>query len=122
MILLESHNVIIQTTLNEKLIKYSSSFSFIAILLICRPSSLDVSFVDYDGVRFRMSTPERKTTLLLSMHIRCWDELVRYGALSILQREYGSLLQAQPEDDHHVSLLIDLDKVPTGPGESLCAV
>ncbi|KAG6886204.1 hypothetical protein C0993_010766 [Termitomyces sp. T159_Od127] len=98
MILLESQNYIIQTTLAEK---------------IAKPSSLDVQFVDFDGVRFHLSTPERKTSLLLSMHIRCWDELVRYGALDILRREYGSLLVAQPEDEYNVSLVIDLEQVPT---------
>ncbi|KAI0259874.1 Arp2/3 complex, 34 kd subunit p34-Arc-domain-containing protein [Gloeopeniophorella convolvens] len=97
MILLEPHNYIIQTTLADKFSK---------------PSSLDVQFVDFDGVRFHLSTPDRKTALLLSMHIRCWDELVRYGALDILKREYGSLVQAQPESDYNVSLLIDLDTAP----------
>uniref|UniRef100_A0A0W0G9Y0 Arp2/3 complex 34 kDa subunit n=1 Tax=Moniliophthora roreri TaxID=221103 RepID=A0A0W0G9Y0_MONRR len=102
MILLESHNVVIKTTLGEKLAK---------------PSSLDVSFVDYDGVRFHLTTPERKTCLLLSMHIRCWDELVRYGALDVLKREYGSLLSAQPEAEYNVSLEIDLEQVPAGAEE-----
>jgi len=97
MILLEPHNVIIHTTLTEKLAK---------------PSSLDVQFVDYDGVRFRLSTPERKTILLLSMNIRCWDELVRYGALNILRREYGALLLPQGEPEYNVSLQIDLEQVP----------
>ncbi|KAJ7767472.1 arp2/3 complex 34 kDa subunit [Mycena maculata] len=97
MILLEPHNVIIQTTLADKIIK---------------PSSVDVQFVDYDGVRFHLSTPERKSVLLLSMHIRCWDELVQYGALDVLKREYGPLLQAQSEPEYNVSLAIDLDQLP----------
>ncbi|KAF7294455.1 Arp2/3 complex 34 kDa subunit [Mycena kentingensis (nom. inval.)] len=97
MILLEPHNVIIQTTLADK---------------IAKPTSVDVQFVDYDGVRFHLSTPERKTVLLLSMSIRCWDELVRYGATSILQREYGALLQPQPEAEYNVSLSIDLEQLP----------
>ncbi|KAJ7355441.1 actin-related protein ARPC2 [Mycena albidolilacea] len=98
MILLEPHNVIIQTTLADKILK---------------PSSVDVQFVDYDGVRFHLSTtPERKTLLLLSMHIRCWDELVQYGALDVLRREYGSLLQPQSEPDYNVSLAIDLEQLP----------
>jgi len=98
MILLEPHNVIIQNTLSEKLVK---------------PSSLDVAFVDYDGVRFRLSTPEKKTQLLLSMSIRCWDELVQYGALEILGREYGAMLLPQAEADFNVSMLIDLEQAPT---------
>ncbi|KAF5388687.1 hypothetical protein D9757_004752 [Collybiopsis confluens] len=102
MILLESHNVIIQSTVGEKTIK---------------PSSLDVAFVDYDGVRFHLSTPKRKTLLLLSMHIRCWDELVKYGALDILQREYGALLLPQAEPEYNVSLGIDLEQTPTNPAD-----
>ncbi|KAI0313176.1 arp2/3 complex [Amylostereum chailletii] len=97
MILLEAHNYIIQTTLADKFAK---------------PSSLDVQFVDFDGVRFRLSTPERKTALMLSMSIRCWDELVQYGALELLQREYGSLLQPQPESEYNVSLIVDLETAP----------
>ncbi|CAK5267621.1 unnamed protein product [Mycena citricolor] len=99
MILLESHNVIIQTTLNEKHAK---------------PSSVDVQFVDFDGVRFRLSSPDKdnKNMLLLSMSIRCWDELVAFGALSVLNREYGSLLQPQPEPGWNVSLSIDLQQLP----------
>jgi len=95
--LLESHNVIIQTALSEKL---------------ARPSSLDVQFVDYDGVRFRLSTPERKTAVLLSMNIRCWGDLVKYGALEILKREYGALLKDAPEPEYNVSLEIDLEQAP----------
>ncbi|KAF5351567.1 hypothetical protein D9758_007228 [Tetrapyrgos nigripes] len=102
MILLESHNVIIQTTLGEK---------------IAKPSSLDVSFVDYDGVRFHLSTPERKTLLLLSMHTRCWDQLVQYGALDVLKREYGSLLKPSSEPEYNVSLEIDLEQIPSGAEE-----
>ena len=77
-----------------------------------RPTALDVSFVDFDGVRFRLTTPERKTSLTLSMSIRCWSELVSYGAIELLSREYGSLLRAQPEPDYDVSLDIDLEQVP----------
>ncbi|KAF9531777.1 arp2/3 complex 34 kDa subunit [Crepidotus variabilis] len=97
MILLEPHNVIIQQTILEKLQK---------------PTSLDVFFVDYDNVRFHLSTPEKKTILLLSMSIPCWHELEKYGAVEILQREYGTLVLSQPEPEYHVSLQIDLEQVP----------
>ena len=81
-------------------------------MLHCRPSSLDVQFVDFDGVRFHMSTADRKTVLTLSMNIRCWDELVRYGVNEIMQREYGSLLKSQPEPEYNISLEIDLEQLP----------
>ncbi|KAF9054416.1 actin-related protein ARPC2 [Panaeolus papilionaceus] len=98
MILLEPHNYIIQTTILEKLQK---------------PGSLDVVFVDFDNVRFHLSTPEKKTVLVLSMNIRCWDELVQYGALDVLRREYGSLVAGYVEPDYNVSLEIDLEQAPT---------
>ena len=75
-----------------------------------------MQFVDFDGVRFHLSTPERKTVLLLSMQIRCWDELVKYGALDILKREYGALLTAQAEQEYNISIQIDLEQIPADPG------
>ncbi len=53
------------------------------------------------------------------MNIRCWDELVRYGALEILQREYGTLLSSQTEPDYNISLQIDLEQAPTDQGKLL---
>lgn len=83
---------------------------------LCRPSSLDVLFVDFDGVRFHLSTPEKKTVVQLSMNIRCWDELVAYGAMDVLQREYGSLIKQQTEPEYNISLDIDVDQVPADEG------
>ncbi|KAJ8469338.1 hypothetical protein ONZ51_g9060 [Trametes cubensis] len=99
MILLEPHNHIIQTTLAEK---------------ASQPSALDVQFVDFDGVRFRLTTPDRKvpTALVLSMSIRCWDELVRYGVNDILKREYGAALRAEPEFGYNVTLDVNLEQIP----------
>ncbi|KAJ1307999.1 hypothetical protein OPQ81_002072 [Rhizoctonia solani] len=96
MILLESHNVVLQNTLNEKFNK---------------PSGIDVGFVDYDGVRFHVSTPEKKTELLVSISIRCWEELVQYGANDVLQREYGPYI-TEPEQGYNFSLKFDLENVP----------
>ena len=78
----------------------------------CRPSSLDLQFVDYDGVRFHMTTPTTKTTILLSMHIRCWDEVARYGAVDVLRREYGALYSSQVEPEYSVTLEDDLTQAP----------
>lgn len=97
MILLESHNFVIYNTLAEK---------------VAKPSSLDVVFVDFDGVRFHMSTPEKKTVIQLSMNIRCWDELAQYGALDVLTREYGSLITEATEPEYNVTLQVDLEQLP----------
>jgi len=55
------------------------------------------------------------------MHIRCWEELVKYGATDVLTREYGSLLAAQPEPEYNVSLEIDLELIPADPGAFDCS-
>ena len=53
------------------------------------------------------------------MNIRCWEELVQYGALDILTREYGSLLLPTAEADYNVSLQIDLSAYPEENGTTL---
>lgn len=72
--------------------------------------------MDFDGVRFHLSTPERKTCLLLSMSIRCWDELVKYGVNSVLQRAYGDRVSPQPEPEYNISLILDLEQFPSEGG------
>ena len=72
---------------------------------------MDQAFVDFDSVRYHLSTPVKKTQLLLSMDLPCWAELVQYGAHEVMQREYGDYL-TDTEHDYAVSLLIDLDNVP----------
>lgn len=53
------------------------------------------------------------------MNIRCWTELVQYGANDVLQREYGSLVKDQAEPEYNVSLEIDLEKIPPDGGKFL---
>lgn len=81
---------------------------------------MDIQFVDYDNVRFHMSTPESKTSILLSMNIQCWPDLLKYGAREHLQQEYAGYLadDAQTEPEYNVSLIIDLEKLPSTDGLS----
>jgi actin related protein 2/3 complex subunit 2 len=87
---------------------------------VCRPSKLDVQFVDYDNVRFHLSTPTSKTQLVLSMGIYCWADLSKYGAQDILEREFGEWITNDPnlkEPDYDVTLVLDLDKIPEEGGK-----
>lgn len=88
MILLEDSNVIIQQLLTERLRE-------------ANPKGLDQLFVDFDSVSYHLSAPDKtnRNMLILSMNMRrqCWDELVSYGALETLKREYGDWLQDQVE-------------------------
>jgi actin related protein 2/3 complex subunit 2 len=106
---LKPQNTIIQNTLTDK---FSAAN-------IAKPTPIDVQFVDYDGVRFHLSTPESKSILVLSMHLRCWDELVKYGAQSVIQREYGQWLAPGVEHDYNVSLQFDLSRLPPEGGERI---
>jgi actin related protein 2/3 complex subunit 2 len=51
------------------------------------------------------------------MNIRCWDDLLKYGANEVLQREYGQHLKDEVEPDYNVSLEIDLEQMPADAGE-----
>lgn len=52
------------------------------------------------------------------MDIPCWQQLVQYGAMDIIHREYGNYI-TDTEQDYVVSLRIDLDTVPEPGGEDL---
>lgn len=71
---------------------------------------------DFDGVTFHISTPETKTQILVSLQIRCFKELVQYGAQDVLQREYGQYV-VSPETGYDFSVLVDLENLPAEKGE-----
>ncbi|KAG0147563.1 hypothetical protein CROQUDRAFT_76449 [Cronartium quercuum f. sp. fusiforme G11] len=97
MILLEDHNKIIHDALKEKFAK---------------PGSLDQAFVDFDGVRYHLSTPNKKSIILLSMGVKCWPQLIEYGVLEIMKREYSNWISNEVEVDYDISLIFEIDKLP----------
>ncbi|EIW67322.1 arp2/3 complex 34 kDa subunit [Tremella mesenterica] len=99
MILLESRNTVINDVLLDRFEK---------------PSRMDIQFVDYDNVRFHLSTADSKTVILLSMGIQCWPDLIKYGAREHLQKEYAGLVLPpnETEPEYDVTLSIDLEKLP----------
>ncbi|KAL2913527.1 Arp complex subunit [Polyrhizophydium stewartii] len=97
MILLEPASKILEETIRER--------------LNSEPERCQIGLADFDGVTYRISTPESKTQLVVSVAIRCFPELQRYGAEAVLAREYGPLFGA-PEAGYDVSLYIDLTTLP----------
>lgn len=79
------------------------------------PVSIDQTVSDFDGVTFHISTPESKSKILVSIQIRCYADLVRYGAEQVLRREYGGLVVSPPEPGYDFSIQIDLDGLPADP-------
>ncbi|KAJ5239665.1 hypothetical protein N7468_004284 [Penicillium chermesinum] len=67
---------------------------------------------DFDGVTFHLSTPKSKTKILISINVKCFKELVQYGAEEVLKREYGPYI-VSPEPGYDFSVQIDLEDLPT---------
>ncbi|KAI2636912.1 P34-Arc-domain-containing protein [Hypomontagnella submonticulosa] len=98
MLLLDYQNVLIESILKERFFG-------------APPASIDQTVSDFDGVTFHISTPEAKTKILVSIQIRCFKDLVRYGAEQVLQREYGPYV-VTPEVGYDFSVQVDLENLP----------
>ncbi len=77
--------------------------------------SIDQTVSDFDGVTFHISTPETKSKIMVSIQIRCFQDLLRYGAEEVLNREYGSYV-VPPEPGYDFSILVDLENLPAEKG------
>jgi actin related protein 2/3 complex subunit 2 len=74
-------------------------------------TSIDQVVSDFDGVTFHISTPTSKTKILISINIKCYKDLVQYGAEQVLHREYADYI-VEPETGYDFSVEIDLDNLP----------
>lgn len=104
MILLEINNRIVEETL---LVKFKNALSGV------KPESIDVRIADFDGVLFHISNVNNdKTKVRVSISLQFYKQLQEHGADELLRREYGDLL-TDVEDGYNVSVLIDLENIPT---------
>ena len=103
MLLLDYQNVLLQSILTER---FSGAL----------PQSIDQVVSDFDGVTFHISTPSTKSQILVSVAIKCYKELLQYGAEAVLQREYGNYITA-PEAGYDFSILVDLEQLPASAEE-----
>ena len=78
--------------------------------------SIDQVVSDFDNVAFHVSTPETKSKILISIAVKCYKELLRYGAQEVLEREYGTYI-VSPEAGYDFSVLVDLDNLPADQGD-----
>ncbi|CZT17796.1 probable ARP2/3 complex 34 kDa subunit [Ramularia collo-cygni] len=100
MLLLDYQNVLIESLLKDR---FSSDSS---------PSSIDQVVSDFDNVTFHISTPNVKTQILISIAVKCFPELVTYGAQAVLEREYGPYI-VDPEQGYDFSIQVDLENLPS---------
>ncbi|KAG0245105.1 Arp2/3 complex, 34 kd subunit p34-Arc-domain-containing protein [Mortierella sp. GBAus27b] len=103
MILLDYNNRIIEDTLKARFNPEN------------KPKPLDISFVDFDGVSYHLSTPDdQDTKIILSIRWKCWGELIRYGATDVLKREYSQWI-VDPEPGYDFSLQFDQENIGVDP-------
>jgi actin related protein 2/3 complex subunit 2 len=81
------------------------------------PVSIDQVVSDFDGVTFHISTPEAKSKIVISISVKCFPELVQYGAQAVLEREYGPYI-VSPEQGYDFSIQVDLEQLPAEQGMS----
>jgi actin related protein 2/3 complex subunit 2 len=79
------------------------------------PVNIDQTVSDFDGVTFHISTPETKTKILVSIQVKCFNELLKYGAQQVLEREYGPYV-VEPESGYNFSVQVDLESLPEDKG------
>ena len=103
MLLLDYQNTLIQSILTER---FTTGVG----------QSIDQVVSDFDSVQYHLSTPTSKTQILISLKIKCYRELVSYGAEQVLQREYGHYITST-EPGYDFSILIDLENLPSSPEE-----
>uniref|UniRef100_A0A8C6RK99 Arp2/3 complex 34 kDa subunit n=1 Tax=Nannospalax galili TaxID=1026970 RepID=A0A8C6RK99_NANGA len=78
-----------------------------------KPEAVEVTFADFDGVLYHISNPNGdKTKVMVSISLKFYKELQAHGADELLKRVYGSFL-VNPESGYNVSLLYDLENLPT---------
>ncbi|KAK9477618.1 Arp2/3 complex, 34 kd subunit p34-Arc-domain-containing protein [Lipomyces japonicus] len=101
MLMLQYHNLLIQAILTER-------FAIDAV-----PTAIDQVISDFDNVTYHVSTPESKSRILISLSIKCFKDLQKYGVDELLLREYGDYAISPPETGYDFSLIIDLDNLPS---------
>jgi len=99
MLLLEYHNRIIEDTLLERFNITDGKFE-----------SIDAIIADFDAVTFHLWADQNSKNLLnISVSIKCFSELRKYGVDDILKKQYGNMLLA-PEQGYDVTIQVDCAK------------
>jgi len=108
MILLEYHNKIIEDTLLEKFGITDGKFE-----------AIEAVIADFDGVTFHIFTPDAnaKNIIQISMSMKVFSELKKYGVDELLKKVYGPYLVAA-ENNYDVTLEVDASQPPADVGKT----
>jgi len=102
MILLDYHNKIIEDTLLEKFEITEGKYE-----------SVEMIIADFDGVTFHVHTPnaEAKNIMHISMSMKCYSELKKYGVDDVMQKTYPNFITST-ENGYDVTLEVDCAQPP----------
>ncbi|XP_013388344.1 actin-related protein 2/3 complex subunit 2 isoform X2 [Lingula anatina] len=104
MILLEINNRVVEETLT---LKFKNALSG------GKPESVDITVADFDGVIYHISNPDGdKFKVRVSISLKFYKDLQEHGADDLIKREYSAFLTT-PEEGYNVSLVYDLENVPS---------
>ena len=74
---------------------------------------LNINLADFDGVLYRISTPNNeKTKVAISISLKFYKELQSHGADELLRKIYGDLFMDETEEGFDVTVQIDLTNIP----------
>jgi len=99
MILLDYHNKIIEDTLLERFAITDGKYE-----------SLDITIADFDGVTFKLKTDDASKNIMnVSMSMKGWGELKKYGVDDVLKKFYPSTLTT-PETGFDCAVQVDTSR------------
>lgn len=118
MLQIEQNNLLIQETLKGRIFAADGAEPGVY-------KSLDRIITDFDFTTYHISTVgEDKHLLLISVYLKCWEDLVRYGVVEYLglkYSSYGDVLAAtgpdSVESNYNYSFVLDLEALSTKPEE-----
>jgi len=98
MILLETHNRVLEEVIKQRI---NSP----------KREAVDITLADFDGVTFHVTTnPDQRNLVTVSISWRCISELRAHGSDARIKAVYGPLV-VNPESGYDYSLQFDLDKL-----------
>lgn len=70
-----------------------------------------VTLYDFDDVTYHITNVDDPNFIVISMHIKGFSELAKYGVKEILQREYGNAVTT-PAPGNDVAIRLDVSQAP----------
>jgi len=78
-----------------------------------KPGSIDIKVSDFDGCLYHVGNPDNnKSQLVISISLKFYGQLEKHGVNEYLKKIYGDLM-TEPETGYDISLLVDLENLPT---------